>query len=273
MFNSFKKLKMNKLSTYGYEPDNIHFKDERVVNESENQIDLIEVEKFKGDEFDDDEFDEFKLYDNNLTFAENFEDGEEVKYILVPIYKNPKNDYDDFTPLLNAGAKVIMNRKDILEDYSENLNYLVLDYDSIFGLRLLSFQRYKANFFTCDERVFFETLIIKFKRFNYQSFYYSYPKIFEEIGIKKDKASSIVKKFTKLGILDSEIKTSYIDGRPSQITYYNLNPQKIIDLCQSIFKEIYVNEITEKLETYLKPSLNRKIDVDTSYKDIRNIMQ
>lgn len=262
MFNSFKKLKMNKLSNYGYEPDNIDFKDERVVNESENQINLIEVEKFKSDEFDDDnnddEFDEFKLYDNYLTFAENFEDGEEVKYILVPIYKNPENHYDDFTPLLNAGAKVIMNKKHILEDYSEGLNYIVLDYDSIFGLRLLSFQKYNSTFFSCEERVFFETIIIKYKSFRYQKFYYSYPKIYEELGLKKDKANAIVKKFTDLGILNSEIQTTLITNRPSQITYYELNVEKIIELIPKIYNSPFHEDVEEKLNIYLRPALVKK---------------
>ncbi|MCF6129320.1 hypothetical protein L1S35_06520 [Flavobacterium sp. AS60] len=231
-----------------------------------NKSDNINISSVSHSE---EETDKILLYDHNKTFIENFEDGIDVKYVIVPIYKEGNKD-ENFTPLLNAGAKVIMNRKKIMDDYSEGLNYFVLDYDSIFGLRLLSFQRYNSKTFKCDERAFFETLIIKFRRFNYQKFYYSYPEILKELGINIDRAHTIVKKFIKMGFLRSELITSVIDGRPSQITYYWLNASKIIELIPTIFKQPFHENVKEGISEYLKEALPGD---DDNPKNISDIMQ
>ena len=215
----------------------------------------------------------FNLYDCNLTFEENFEDGSDVKYILVPIHKEPKEE-ENFTPLLNAGAKVIMNRKYEMNDYSEQLNYIVLDYDSIFGLRLLTFQKYNSTTFKCDERVFFETLIIKYRRFGYKKFFWSFTTIKNELGISVDRAHSIIKKFMKMGFLTSEIITDKVNGRPSQITYYNINSSKIIELVPKIYLNKFQEEIKEGISEYLKEALKREQKRDDNIgTHISNIMQ
>ena len=100
-----------------------------------------------------------EIYDDNLSYDENFTEGVDLKYALLPIYKTPKGNEFDFTRLLNAGGKIIITEN--FENYVTALEYFVVDFDSIFGLRLLSYQRYNSKFFDCQERVFFEALLIK----------------------------------------------------------------------------------------------------------------
>jgi hypothetical protein len=216
---------------------------------------------------------EIELYDETKLFDENFEDGSEVKYILLPIYKNNSDDDYNYTKLLNAGSKVLMNREKYLEDCAEGLRFFVVDQNSIFGLRLLSFQKYESRFFTCDERVFFETLIIKYKLFGYIPFFYSFAVIFRELGIKKERATSIVKKFKKHGILTSEVITTSLDGRPSQITYFNVDANQLINLIPSIFKQEHQELALEEITKYLKPALRGNPPETDENIDKTNIMQ
>lgn len=214
-----------------------------------------------------------ELYNTEITFAENFKDGSNVKYIHVPIYKEVKEG-EDFTPLLNAGAKIIMNRKYEMSDYSEQFNYLVLDYDSIFGLRLLTFQKYNSATFKCDERIFFETLIIKYRRFGYKKFFWSFTTIKDELGISVDRAHSIINKFVKMGFLTSGIVTSKVNGRPSQITYFNINTSKILELVPKIYKKEFHDNMTEGISEYLKEALkDEQKKCDNINPHISNIMQ
>jgi hypothetical protein len=221
----------------------------------------------------DNDLDTIKLYNTEIPFAENFKDGINTKYILVPIYKDGKEG-EDFTPLLNAGAKVIMNKKYQLNDYSEQFNYLALDYDSIFGLRLLTFQKYNSTTFKCDERVFFETLIIKFRRFGYIKFFWSYTTIKDELGISVDRAHSIIKKFVKMGFLTTKISTNKVNGRPSQITYFDIDVVKILELVPKIYKKKFHENMSEGISEYLKVALeNTQKNSSTTDTHISNIIQ
>lgn len=198
------------------------------------------------------------LYDLSLTLGENFQDGIKTKYILLPINAEGFLMSETYTPLLNAGAKIVMdsekfsNNKDILMDF------FVLDYDTMFGIRLLTFQKYNSDFFSCDERVFFETLLIKFHYFNFRPFFISYPTIQKELGIKKDRLVTIAKKFEKLGFLTKEIKTSIIDKRPSQVTYYFLDTNRILELLPQIYNRDNLDDIEKDLKKYLQPAFNKK---------------
>lgn len=216
---------------------------------------------------------EIELYDETKQFDENFEDGSVVKYVLLPIYKDKNHEEKNYTRLLNIGSKTIMNRKKIMDKFSEGLNYFVLDYDPIFGLRLLSFQKYKPDFFSCDERVLFETLLIKFHQFKFKEFFYSYNTIRYELGIKKDKATTIVEKFIRLGILRCNVKSSKINGRPSQITYYFVFANKIIDLVPLIYKTEHLEKVREELIMYLEPAIEKEPNESNYPVDITSIMQ
>lgn len=239
---------MNKeLKTYGYvDPSECI---EKTASEDKNQI--YEEE----DEFE--ETIEVQLYDMSLNSEENFKDGVKTKYLLLPVTENGFEDCKSFTPLLHAGGKIILNK----DKARQNMDYIgdtfVIDYNSMFGVRLLNFQKYNSTFFSCDERVFFETLIIKFHAFDFKPFFISYNEIFRELGIKKDRVHSISKKFQNLGFLKTKIVTRYIEKGPSQITYYFLNVDKIMELIPQIYIGDNSREMDNDIKKYLEPALKK----------------
>jgi len=257
----------DKLLNYGFEFQEEHLEPAPQSNEA------IQFEDNCNAINSTDEKVEIELYDETKQFDENFEDGSVVKYVLLPIYRDKNHEDKDYTKLLNIGSKTIMNRKKVMDKFSEGLNYFVLDYDSIFGLRLLSLQKYKPDFFSCEERVLFETLLIKFHQFKFKDFFYSYNTIRNELGIKKDKANTIVKKFIRIGFLSSNVKSSIIDGRPSQVTYYFVYANKIIELIPFIYKTEHLEEVREKLIMYLEPAIEKKSKRTNYPPDITSIMQ
>lgn len=198
------------------------------------------------------------LYDLSLTNDENFTDGYRTKYILLPINKNGECSANPYSPLLNAGAKIVMNSSKFEENSEYLIDHFILDYDSMFGLRLLSFQKYNSALFSCDERVFFETLLIKFHRFNFNPFYISYSTIQKELGIKKDRVITISKKFKALGFLNTEIQTSLIEDRPSQVTYYYIDANKIMELLPEIYIKEHLDVIGRDIKKYLEPALKKE---------------
>ncbi|MDR7208409.1 hypothetical protein [Flavobacterium piscis] len=232
------------------ERDNTH-------TEEENERDDEELYDYEDD--NDDRIVEVKLYDLSLTHDENFEDEETMKHILLPINRDGFMG-NSFTPLTNAGSKIVMDSKKFVANSENIMDFMVLDYDTMFGLRLLTFQRYNSTFFSCDERIFFETLLIKFHSYGFKSFYISYPTVQKELGIKKDRLITISKKFHNLGIATTEIKKSFINGRASQITYYNIDAYRIIELLPNIYNNKYLPQITNEMEEYLRPVLSRKIN-------------
>jgi hypothetical protein len=217
---------------------------------------------------------EIKFYDESKQFDENFEDGSNVKYVLLPIFKDKNQEDKNYSKLLNAGSKVLLNRKKVMDKFSEGLNYFVVDYDPIFGLRLLSFEKYNSNFFSCEERVLFETLIIKFHLFKYNEFFYSYEVIRRELGIKKDRARTIIKKFISLGFLSCQVKTASIEDRPSQISYYNINANKVIELIPQIYISAHQEKAEEELTAYLEPAIKKQFKYNVHHPiDLSSIMQ
>lgn len=248
-----------KLETYGFKDPadciekNAHNNDFHFYeNELENVEEFEEIEEL-------DETIEIDLYDMSLSSEQNFQNGEKTKYILLPINSNGVENGPSFTPLLNAGGKIILNK----DKAQQNMDYIgdtfVVDFDSMFGLRLLSFQKYNSDFFSCDERVFFETLIIKFHRFGFKPFFLSYNVIFKELGIKKDRMISISKKFQNLAFLKTEIITKLIEGRPSQVTYYTLDANKIVELLPKVYNEEHIEVIDKEIKKYLEPAF-KKVD-------------
>jgi hypothetical protein len=176
---------------------------------------------------------EISLYDNCKSLEENFESSFKSKYILVEVKKNGSMSIGSFIP--DQFSKFVVDIKKI-EKFGLT-EFLVVDYDSIFGTRLTSFINYNSDFFTCDERVVFEALLIKNKYFK-KPFYWSKVEIWKELGIKKDRANKIIKKFcSELEIISTEVKKSILDGRPQQITYFTLKSKKICELLPQIYNE------------------------------------
>ncbi len=228
------------------------------TNTDENYLFSEEFEN-ENDDFENEiiENEEVVLYDLSLTLEENFQDGITTKHIILPINAEGFFMSETYTPLLNAGAKIVMDSEKFANNKEILMDFLVLDYDTMFGIRLLTFQKYNSDFFSCDERVFFETLLIKFHYFHFKPFFISYPTVQKELGIKKDRLVTITKKFEKLGFVSKEIKTSKIDGRPSKITYYNLDANRIMELLPQIYKRDNLDDINKDLEKYLQPALKK----------------
>lgn len=211
---------------------------------------------YNEDCFDDTLTDEIQLYNQALAYEDNFSDGEKIKFMLLPLFKDEKDNDTNFTPLLNAGGKVIMNRKELAGTYSEDFHYIIVDYNSIFGLRLLSFQRYN-DYFSCDERVLFETFLIKFHSFKFKEFYMSNNTIYKELGIKETRAKSIIQKFIELGLITKTVKQQFIKDFPSKVSYYFVNAENVINFLPKIFDEDHLYEVEKDIQKYLEPAIKR----------------
>ncbi|WP_298342202.1 hypothetical protein [uncultured Algibacter sp.] len=227
---------------------------------------------YDTDESEKEEFFEVPIYDFEKTKEENLRTG--TKYLLVPISSDGFGEVKN-EQLLSEFSKIILKQDELFECDSIGENLVVVDYATMFGLRLNRFKNYNSDLFKCDERVLFEFLVMKNRYFGFVPFFLSFPTINREMGIRKDRAVSIIKKFKRLGFLSSEIKTELINCQPRQITYYTLYTDKIIDL----IPEIYLDEETEwdikhDILKYLEPDSRAKnIANESDECNIKNIMQ
>jgi hypothetical protein len=99
-----------------------------------------------------------------------------------------------------------------------------------FAINILKLQRYNFNFFSTEEVVFFEYVVIKGRSFICRAeFFHSSETIRRETGIKKHALNSIIKRFVNLGILGIKVK-----GMP-RVKYFTLNYQRIIELLPQIY--------------------------------------
>lgn len=218
-----------------------------------------EFENEKEEEFSEElpiNFKEIKLFDFNKSHEENFEEDSEIKYILIKVEKDSKfamvDDNYSFDTMITSQSKCCVNFEKA-EEYGA-LEFIPIDYDSIFGLRFTSFMKYNSDFFNCDERVIFEALLIKFKAFDFKPFYWSKEIIFKETGIKKDRATKIMDRFVSLKIVSKEVRQSVVNNRPQQITYYTLNSDSILELKHQIYNERDWSIVDIDLDKYLVPS-------------------
>lgn len=195
---------------------------------------------------------ELELFDNTIKFEDNFKDGKKERFIILPIYQTDIDKTVNYTPLLNAGGKIIIpknfknNGKTIID------KYLIVDYEPIFGLRWKMFKRYSTKF-NSDERLIYELLLIKYRHYGYKEFFLSFNTILLELGVKETRAKSVIKKFEKLGIITRKVKIEKYKNNPSQVTYYTLVPNKILDIQEQIIKSEFLSEVQSELNTYLKP--------------------
>lgn len=232
--------------------EDVNFKAEAINVKSEYINDSFEEEE--EELYFEPDIKEIELYDFNKTYDENFATGSSKKYILFEVDKirnmHVTDPYDNLFP--TPQSKCLVNF-DQVEEYS-SLEFTAIDYDTLFGTRFTTFIKYNSDFFACDERVLFEGILIKFKAFGYKPFYWSKEVIFKETGIKKDRATKIIDRFVRLGIISTEVRKSKIGNRPQQITYYTPHSEKIIELTPEIFKgreEIQI--VIKDLEKYLGP--------------------
>lgn len=224
-----------------------------------NVQDIYEEEDEEEEEEEEAELRVIELYDYTKTHDENFKDNSNPKYILFKVDKLKSMSVSEgiFNHIPSPQSKVLVDF-DKVDEYS-TLECYPVDYDTIFGLRFLTFIKYNSNFFQCDERIMFEAFLIKFKAFGHKPFFWSKETIFKEVGIKKDRANKIIKRFEELGIISTEVKKSVIANRPQQITYFNIKADKIFDLIPQMFEGRDEIQIVERdLEKYLGPIYKKK---------------
>lgn len=209
------------------------------------------------------------LYDSELSKEENFADGSSVKYVVFSIHNNGGMQVEHPSNFVPTDHDKMVITIDSAEQYGSP-EYFLMDYDSLFGTRLTTFIKYNSDFFTCDERVFFEAMLIKYRSFDFNPFFWSKESIFKELGIKKDRAGRIIKKFIELSILKTEVRRTLINKQPRQITYYQPIGEAIIDLLPKIFKERDFDVIQNDIKKYLKPAITKqRLDNST----LANVMQ
>jgi len=100
------------------------------------------------------------------------------------------------------------------------------------AVNCLKFQYYNFNFFSCQEIVLFETLIvlggISFKKKD--EFFHSTKTLTDKTGIKKHTVDKSIERFETLGIIDVEVK-----GMP-RVKFYKMNWDNIIELLPEIYQ-------------------------------------
>lgn len=200
-----------------------------------------------------------EVYNHDLTLEENFPPGKVSKYICIEVHKNGEMllmDDNYYESPLTGADKFILKA----DEYSMFDTYMV-DYDTIFGTRFLRFMQYN-DVFDCQERVFFEALLIKFKKSDFKNFYWSKTKIKDELGIKPDKADSIIKRFKEMGFLKTELIKTMDEAkkRPQQVTYFTLDAKKVIEILPSLYKEEaeYNFPLHRDIRKYLTPALKKE---------------
>ena len=80
---------------------------------------------------------------------------------------------------------------------------LILKKQIPLALNILKFKNYNFNYFSCEEAIFFEYLIVKGQSFKFKEFFHSTETISSETGIKKHSLNSIIKKFIRREYLEA----------------------------------------------------------------------
>ena len=112
--------------------------------------------------------------------------------------------------------------------YLEKL--LILKKQIPLALNILKFKNYNFNYFTCEEAVFFEYLIVKGQSFKFKEFFHSTETISSETGIKKHSLSSIIKKFIDKKYISIEVK-----GMP-KVKYFTVHYPDILNDLENIYR-------------------------------------
>jgi hypothetical protein len=100
------------------------------------------------------------------------------------------------------------------------------------AINIRKFQRYNYNYFSCEEVVFFEYLVVKANAFKQVPFFHSSETIFKETGIRKHALKTIIKRFENLNYISIEVK-----GMP-RVKYFTVHYPKI----QADLEHIYLLE-------------------------------
>lgn len=178
-----------------------------------------------------------KLYNPELSKEENFEQGR--NYVLLKVSKDSFA-VEDPAKIFNSGTKYLTKPDDL---YSGELDLDVLWIDthenSAHAVYLKNFRKYQSNFFDCEERVFFEALLVKHKAFGGE-FSWSIPQCQKELGIKRSRRESIVKRFMALGII-AKGQTSIPGEQMKTITQFKVNVEKVLELIPQIYNKEFAD--------------------------------
>ena len=138
------------------------------------------------------------------------------------------------------------------------------------AVNVLKFQYYNFDFFSCQEIVLFETLVvvggISFKKKD--EFFHSTQTLSDKTGIKKHSINKIIKRFDELNIINIKVK-----GMP-RVKFFILNWDQIIELLPQIYQfdevEEYFGGSTQPFIDYYKQLAenNEKIPENNEEKNI-----
>lgn len=145
------------------------------------------------------------------------------------------------------------------------------------AVNILKLQRYNFKFFSLEEVILFEYLVIKGSLFKYKPFYHSSATIAQETGIKRNRLETIIKRFIHLKLISIEKKgmpkvkhwlVNYpvIPSLFGQIYQFSENGKLTVDNLKLLndfykpFVEAYKKKNTK--EEYLKETKKEKEDGD-----------
>lgn len=163
--------------------------------------------------------------------------------------------------------KEFNNEKELKNDknldylsYTDDEGFAYVDYNKDLGLRFNNFSMYDTKKVSCEERVILEALLIKYRTFGFKEFFCSFKSIEDELGIKKDKANSIIHKLIVLGLIKRIVRKSRNknSGSPQQASFYKINRVQIRQVYPTLLKEDFQDLGKMYIEKYLQK-------VDTSY--------
>lgn len=133
------------------------------------------------------------------------------------------------------------------------------------AVNILKLQRYNFNFFSLEEVVFFEYLIVKARSFKFKQFYHSTSTISGEIGIKRTKLESIIKKFGEMGILHVELK-----GYP-QVKHFTVNFERVAFFLPQIYQSAENGKLSAEISKLLADFYNPLVETYQKKNNIESI--
>lgn len=130
--------------------------------------------------------------------------------------------------------------------------------ESLFSINLLNFKKYKSNILI-EERIMFETLLIKMLSFN-GNFYFTMKMVEQEIGIKRNKAQRIFKWFIEIGFISIKKISYQSEGEPRQKNIFEVIPENIVETSKLMFidNKEFVMRISPLLVGYIDSKLKNQ---------------
>lgn len=178
-----------------------------------------------------------RLYDPAQSKEANF--GAKRNYLLLKITEDDLQ-VEDPSRIFRRDTKYVTKVGDIFEhDTVLDVMFIDTHENSAHAVYLKNFRKYKPTFFGCEERVFFEALLVKHKSFGGE-FSWSIQQCEKELGIKRSARETIIKRLIQLGII--ETGTIPIPGEQMKsITQFKVNIQRVIELIPEIFDDQLTN--------------------------------